>query len=150
MQGVTQAYLPLPQVAEQLEVGCPEGGAGPGAPCGPYQPRPGHRSWFSQMPGLRDRALRSAPTQQGASCQRPSVSPAPTLHRAPQRPAGAGVVMQDPFQPGPACPALGSVSRECGGRTSQTTLVGKSSHLVSTYCMLSPMPGTCQISMTTK
>lgn len=46
--------------------------------------------------------------------------------------------MKEPFQRGPACPALGSVSRECGGRTSQPTLVGKSSHLVSTYCMLGP------------
>ena len=99
----------------------------------------------------RDRALRSAPTQQGASCQRPSVPPsAPTPHCAPKRPAGAGVVMKDPFWPGPACPALGSVSRECGGKTSQPTLVGKSSHLGSTYCMLGPMPGTCQIPMTTK
>lgn len=51
---------------------------------------------------------------------------------------------------GPACYALGSVSRECGGRTSQPTLVGKRSHLVSTYCMLGPMPGTCQIPMTAK
>ena len=67
--------------------------------------------------------------------------PLPTPRSAPRCPARAGLV-KEPFQQGPACPALGSVSRECGGRTSQPTLVGKSSHFISTYCMLGPMPGT--------
>ncbi|CAI9158209.1 unnamed protein product [Rangifer tarandus platyrhynchus] len=88
MQGFAEAYLPLPEAAEQLEGGCPEGGAGPGARCRPYQPRPGHRSWFSRMPGLGDHALRSGPTQQGASCQRPSVPPTPTPRSAPRAQQG--------------------------------------------------------------
>lgn len=46
--------------------------------------------------------------------------------------------MKGAIPAGPSLPALGSVSRECGGGTNQPTLVGKSSHLVSTYCMLGP------------
>ena len=103
MQGVAEAYLPLPEAAEQLEGGCPEGGAGPGASFEPYQPRPGHRSWFPQVPGLRDHALRSAPTQQGALCQRPSDPAAPHPPQCPPVPSkgrsGEGAIPAGPSLP---------------------------------------------------
>lgn len=149
IQGVAEAYLPLPEAAQKLQGGCPEEGPAQVLDASLISPAlaTGRGSPRCQDSGTMPSGHRQHSREHRASGH--LTLPLPTSHSAPQCPAGAGVVMKEPFQRGPTCPALGSVSRECGSGTSQPTLVGKSSHLVSTYCMLGPMPG-CQIPMTTK
>ena len=149
MQGVAKAYLPLPETAQQLEGGCPEGGAGPGASFEPYQPRPGHRSWFPQVPGLRDHALRSAPTQQGALCQRPSDPAAPHPPQCPPVPS-KGRSGEGAIPAGPSLPCSGLCLQGVWGQDKPAYLgwqeLTPSKHLL--YARSNAWH--CQIPMTTK
>ena len=149
MQGVAEAYLPLPEAAEQLEGGCPEGGAGPGASFEPYQPRPGHRSWFPQVPGLRDHALRSAPTQQGALCQRPSDPAAPHLPQCPTVPS-RGRSGEGAIPGGPSLPRSGLCLQGVWGQDKPAYLGWQELTFYKHLLYARSNAWHCQIPMTTK